>query len=329
MKSIGLTTLFLMVLCLNILVNVSFGQRVKDDIEIKSEPVGVKTDPPYPSPPAPTNESPPIYESPKSEPTQSDQDSGRTETNSSIEPTVNAPNKMNPPRTIFKNDVETQRRRTKQKEEIERRQREARRRNKKDKDHYYRNCPNYDPYGDCGSYIEDNSDQALPIDPFIYFDQNDLAFSIFSQYLESDPSKYLPYFQTPLSSVNSPLYTVGFVEAQVDIPFITPFWTFYYEPDLGNFFIDFSKLNQNNLANTGSTKFDRLILRAIDKKTVKKLGKYFDYNEKLRPVVVENISSFALDRIYTFNISYLPQGKYELMLLSRTGTTVTLEFKIK
>jgi hypothetical protein len=322
MKNPGTKISWLICICLSVCTVSTLAQKNKNDLEPPKVEVKKEDPPPPPPPPAPTKESKPTYEP-------SDNSSSDNSTSSSTDRREEPQPRTN--RRMSRNRAQQKQRRAGQQAEIERRKREARKNNKKkDKeDDYYVNCPTYDPYGDCNNYSDDDNSSSS-IDPFSFFNDNDVLFYQFNEfYNEKIAARFQPYFAGSPGLDYDPLYRVSFMEVQTDLPFTGPFWTFYYEPDLDNFYMQFSRLIQNDFSMTGPVKFDRLILRADGKKTTTKVGKSFDYKGKVRPILVEDISKLRADRIYSFNISYLPKGKYEMMFLSRTGTTAILKFKIK
>lgn len=329
MRGFSKNTLFIIFFCLSFCALNIFAQKNRDQVEIKSEPVEVKSAPveirnePPPSPPP--VESSPVDRTPEPEPTKVEtsrevyRESSRKEpkddppppnstVNTSQTPVVITIDRDNRPRDAMKNSDKKDKK-------------------KKDK---YENCPYYDPYGNC-TYIPNDTTytNSSYVDPNSFFNGDDLAVYNYRRFVQKNSASYSPYFASVLGDNFKPLYTVGIVESQTDLPYITPFWVFYYEPQLDNFFIDFSKFNYSPLSTNAPVKFERLILTAADNKSIRKNGKKFDYKGKVRPVLVEDISGIAADRIYTFNIAYLPKGKYELQLISKTGDTAKLEFKLK
>lgn len=326
MKDFNLRILFLLGFCCLLSVSVTLAQKNKTDVDVESQPVEtkveIKVEEPSPPPPAETkSDSSPTYEAPATD----------TSNNNSSNSRDDNPPKPKPSGTIFRNEQQRNRNRELQRQEIERREREEReRREREEQDRFHETCSyNTDIYGNCIYTSDDvNDTYNSQVNPLIYFNKNDIAFINYKKYIENLSSIYSPYFNDPLGLDYKPLYSVGFVEASRDLPFISPYWVFYYEPELDNFYVDFSKFNPNDFSKTGPVKFERLVLKAVGK-TVKKVGKKFDYKDKVRPVIVADISTFALDRIYTFNINYLPRGNYELKLISRSGETVKLEFKLK
>ncbi len=325
MKSPGKNTLFIICFCLSFCVLNISAQRNKDEIEIKSDPVEIKSAPveirnetPPPSPPV---DSTPVYQAPEPEPIKVEvtreiyNQTPNKEPKDDLSPT-------NPPPVIITVDRGDGRRNSGKDED------------KKDKKkHDYENCPYYDLYGNCTYTPNDTtyvngSYNTGSVSSNGFFNGNDLAFNG-QRFIQKNQTAFLPYFAGVLTGNYKPLYTVGVVEPKADLPYITPFWVFYYEPDLDNFFIDFSKFNQAIVSSQAPVRFERLVLLAADKKTIRKTGEKFGYKGEVRPVLVEDISGVAQDRIYTFNIAGLSKGKYELLLISRTGDTAKLEFKLK
>ncbi len=155
-----------------------------------------------------------------------------------------------------------------------------------------------------------------------YFNKGDVVYYSVDKYLETDAEKYLPYFLSPLNFSFEPLYPTYFREFfPNEFPFVAQGWVMYYETQLDDFFIDFSKL--------GNTNFERMVLLPIGemaKKVAKKLDKR---GQESRPTIVETIPSIKADKIYSFNLSGLPKGEYEMRLIARDGTTVRKIITIK
>ena len=95
----------------------------------------------------------------------------------------------------------------------------------------------------------------------------------------------------------------------------------YYETELDDFFIDFNKLPSHN--------YQKLVIYPLGdmaKKVAKKLDKKgFESN----PTIVETIPTINPDRIYSFNLTGLPKGDYELRLIADDCFVVRRIFTIK
>lgn len=328
MKILSRDTFFVIFFCLSFcIINIS-AQKNRDEVELRSEPVEVKSAPveirnePPPSPPP--VESSPVYQAPEPEPIKVETSREVYRESSKNEPKNDSPpnppvNPSQPPVVITVDRDKRPRDAMKNSEKKDK--------NNKDK---YENCPYYDPYGNCTYTPNDTTyTNSSYVNPNSFFNGDDLAILNYKRFVQKNSASYLPYFAGVLGDNFKPLYTVGIVEPQADLPYVTPFWVFYYEPQLDNFFIDFSKFNYSPISTNAPVKFERLIVTAADNKTIRKNGKKFDYNGKVRPILVEDISGIAADRIYTFNIAYLPKGEYELQLISKTGDTAKLKFKLK
>lgn len=323
MKGFSFRILFFVGFCFLFSVVTIFAQKNKQDTEVESKPVEskpieTKSESPPPSPPKTESDN-----SSKSEPSPTYQPSTTSsDTSSSDSGTTPSPN------TAGRNDDQQRNRREGQKREIERQRREAEeRRRREEKERRKReknNCPYYDAYGNCQNYPPDQDPSMYPnstVNPSAYFGNNDVSYLDYESFVDSNIDNYQPYFENPLRPEFTPFMRVSLIETSRDLPFYLTGWVFYYEPDLDNFFIDFAKF--------GQFKYDVLVLTPVGK-TIKKVNKKFDYKgNAIRLVLVEEISLLSSDSIYSFNLSNLPKGDYELKLINKDGKTVKRQIKLK
>lgn len=312
MKKYSQGFLFFIAFCFVLSVIAVSAQKNKKDDEVESPApkVEVKNDPP----PAP--------EPTKSEPSSSPSYSSSDDTNDSPTPTSSE-------RTTIRNERRQRVRRERQRADIERRRREAAEAARRNSDEY-ENCPTYGTYGDCYDYTDDDDSSNSSNLPWAaFYGRNDIAFINYDRFADNFAANYSPYFEVPLRSEFTPLHGVGFFEPAENLPYNLPFWSFYYEPDLDFLHIDFKRISESNYLIKDKIRFDRLVINAVGKRTLKRVGKTFTQKGTNRPVIVEDISTFALDRIYAMNLNRLPKGTYELRLISKTGDTIKLPFRIK
>ncbi len=312
MKRFSQRIIFVLGFCFLFSVNSAFAQKNKNETEVESKPVETKVEtktetPSPPSPPPTRDESPPSYEAPQSEPTQNSRSSDNdTPTSTPINTTG------------IRNEAQQKGRRDQQRQEIERRRKEEERRNK-NKDDYNPLCPEKYSYENCDDVTDTYNN--TPVDPLVYFNGNDIAILAYQSYVENDSNNYLPYFDNILSPQYVPLHSVFLTEVSRDLPFTHTNWIFYYEPDLDNFFIDFARF--------GQLKLERLVMTPIGK-TIKAVRKEYNYNgTEMRPLLVEDISNLMQDKIYSFSLSGVPKGFYELKLINRDGDTVKSQIEVK
>lgn len=155
-----------------------------------------------------------------------------------------------------------------------------------------------------------------------YFNKNDVVYMTVDSYSEQNSEKYMPYFESPLNSSYESLYPTYIREFFVnEFPFVGSGWAMYYEPDLDDFYIDFTKLRNTN--------YGKLVLIPMGDLAKKVAGKLNKKGQESRPTIVEPIPQLKTDRIYSFNLSGLPKGEYELRLLGRDGSTVRKIITIK
>ena len=281
-----------------------------DDIPSTPEKVEVKNDPP------------PVSEPTKSEPTSSPSYSSSSDTDDIPTQRTNRTE-----RTTIRNERRQRTRRARQRADIERRRREAAeaaRRNRDKDDDKYEDCPTYDTYGDCYNYTDEDDGSSSSVSPSwgSFYNENDLYFTNYSFFVDGVTENFAPYFLTTLPANYKPLHRVAVFEQLADVKFIEDIWAFYYEPDLDFMHINFEQISQKS-------KFEKIVINAVGKKTIKRAGKRFKEKRTTRPVVVEDISIVPLDRIYVLNLNRLPKGTYEMKLLSQSGDTIKLPFTIK
>jgi hypothetical protein len=155
-----------------------------------------------------------------------------------------------------------------------------------------------------------------------YFNKNDVVYMTVDTYLEPNSERYLPYFESPLNINYEPLYPTYIREYfPNEFPFVTQGWIMYYEPDLDDFFIDFSKL--------GNANYEKLVLTPLGDLAKKVAGKLGKKGQESRPTIVETIPQIKTDRIHSFNLSGLPKGEYELRLVAGDGSTARKIITIK
>lgn len=153
-----------------------------------------------------------------------------------------------------------------------------------------------------------------------YFNKNDIFFKQFESYIDTVAQNYLPYFDKQLSINYKPLIHTDITEITLgNYPFQAYGWAFYYEPDLDDIFIDFSRF--------GNLEFEKVVLIPRGE-TIAKVAKKFQ-NVANCPVIAEDISNLAMDKVYNFNIHESPKGNYDLMLLNKFGDIVKIVITIK